>query len=262
MLNRTLHILSLIFGLVGLVGCLAVIVGTWSIHSRTIRISENAFRAIDDSLVVIQQRFAQMQTRVQTLNITTVEMRDSIEERTSSAVREHLGSGLGVEEQTERLASGLQQAGHWLELTTSTVQVVQRTLEAGNSVGVPVQTEPADHVLEELASVRAQLATAIEAVEQLRDRATKPGEGVSQVQQFNQIVSFATRVIATLGSVDSRLQECGDNLAEMQTKTRSAAAKVTRWIRLTSLGVTFLAVWMAAGQGSLCYLGWIGFRRR
>ncbi len=246
----------------GLVGCVAAIACIWNINARFNRASGNVFGAIDHSLVDVRLRIAQTQDRVQVLQITTEDIEQSVTNRAKTEARERLTSRLGVEEKAERLVSGLQQADHRLELTQSSLQFVQQALEAGSSLGAPVQTDPADRLLGELASLRDQLTQAIEPVNRIRERALEVGEDGLREEGFNQVAQLAVRVNATLSSIDSRLENLAMRLTEIQTKTRNTKVQSMRWIRITAIGITLLFSWMAAGQGALCHLGWKGLRQR
>jgi len=258
--KRILYLLPLILGLIGFVGCIAAIVGTWIVDARVNRVTENLFTAIDNSLVVAQQRIARTQGRVEALKVTSEEIERSVRNWTKSAARERLASRLEIEERAERLASGLEQADDWLELAESSVRLVQHALEAASALGAQVQTEPTDHLLEELTSLRNQLTRAGEQVESMRDRSTEateqnlPGEGLNRVAQS------ALRVIATLGSIDSRLENVRERLTEIQHLAQNAKTKLLCWVRTAAIGITLLIGWMAVGQASLCHIGWQGFR--
>jgi hypothetical protein len=105
------------------------------------------------------------------------------------------------------------------------------------------------------------LKEASESVGRIRESSSEAAADGPREEGFNQVVQLAVRVIATLGSMDSRCESLGKRLAEIQAKARGAKIKATRWIRMTAIGVTLLIGWLAAGQGALCVFGWKGLRR-
>jgi hypothetical protein len=114
MWKNILYSLALILGLLGLVGCVAAIVGTWNVNGRANRVIENLFGAVDHSLAAVQQRAGQIRDRVQALKITASDIEEGVKNRAKTVSRERVNSRLGVKEKAEQIASGLQHADHWL----------------------------------------------------------------------------------------------------------------------------------------------------
>jgi hypothetical protein len=252
-----LTILSL--GGLGVALCVAGIVGAWLVGARLNGTTENVFTQIDRSFAVVQDTVADAGTIVRNAKIASEDIEQGLKNLTKKEVSEHLTLRLEVEEKAGRLASSLRQADHWLEFSQSSVQVVRQALELGNSTGAPVETDPADQLLEELASLRTQLTEATESVERIAARASEAGEEKSLKEGIHDGVRLALRVIATLGSIDSRLQGFAGRLSQAQAKSQDLKTRTQRWIRIATIGMTLLIAWMAAGQVSLCLHGW---RRR
>ncbi len=248
MVKFSLQLMAMIFGLLGFAGCVAAIAVLWSVNARVNRATGNAFDAIEDSMVVVQRQLAQTQARIGALKITTEDVQQSVKQWTETKSSERVGSPFEMEETTERLASGLRQADHLLEATESLMQFVQRILRVGTSINAPVHPETFQRSIEELASLRTELTQAIELVDTIQTRIAEPdGEDVDG-KLINHVGQLAVRVIATLGSLDSRFAELGERLSEIQTKTRNVRVDSQRWIRLTAIGLTLLTAWMAVGQ--------------
>jgi uncharacterized coiled-coil DUF342 family protein len=258
--KRVLGLFVFLLGLVGLIASIAAMVGVWSVNARLIEVTEHVFGAIDRSLVVVRQRVAQADERVGASKITTEGMERTLRDWAQRETRERVGSRFGVEEKAERLATGLKQADQWLEFSQSSVGLVQQALELGNSAGAPVETEPADRLLEELGSLRGELAQAIESVEKIRDRTSEAGDEKSLRQRVEQAAELALRVIATLGSLESRLGDLDSRLSQARTRMQELTTATVRWIRIAAAAVTLLIVWIGAGQVSLCLHGWKGMR--
>jgi len=259
--KRVFHYLSLLLGIVGLVACIATIVGIWIVCARVNQVTENVFSAIDESLVVVRRRVLQTQDRVQSLKTTAEDVEHRVTDWTKSETREQLTSRLGVQERAERLASGFEQADLWLELTQSSVQLVQQALAASSS-GVPIQTDSADRLLEDLASLRQQLAEATKSVNRIVEWSSEGDDDELNEARLNHVAQVAVRVLASVSSIDSRIENLGERLTEIQAETGSVKANSLWWIRMTAIGITLLVCWLAAGQGALCVLGWKGLHPR
>ena len=260
--KRVLHLLLLMTGAIGLGGCVAAVAGTWGINARIGRLTGNAFEAVDDSLTATAQRLAATQTRVDSLQITAHDVEQSMKRWTAAQARERLAARLEVDERAERLASGLAQADHWLEVAESSAQLVQRALEVVSSLGAPVQMDRADRLPEELTALREQLTSARDSVKQIRERSAEADDEASSAGRLTEAVQFALRVTATLGAIDARLAGLHERITDIRSKTHDAERTLLRWVRAAAIGITLLVAWTAAGQGALCYIGWRGLRRR
>ena len=194
---------ALLLGCAGVAVCVAGIVGVWLVSSRLGRVAENLFGRVDNAFVAVRDRVDGAGQRVRAARITSEDIEQNLKDWTKREARDRLTSRLGVEEKAERLADGLQQVDHWLEFSESSVQLVQQALELGNAAGAPVETDPAERLLEELASIRVRLTEATESVEGIRERTAEAGEERSLRERIDQAVRLALRVIATLSSIDS-----------------------------------------------------------
>ncbi|NQT14634.1 MAG: hypothetical protein HQ582_17895 [Planctomycetes bacterium] len=259
--KRILRLLMLLLGLVGLVGCTATIVGAWSVRARLSQATENVFAAIDDSVVAVRERVTQTQARVDASKITTEDIAKGLKAWTKRETSERLALRLDVAERAERLGVALQQADHWLEVSESTVELAQKALSMGGATGAPVDTTSLDRLIEEIASVRVQLAEVAEAVARIHERTTGASEEKSPGERIEQAAQLAVRVAATLGLIDSHLKKIENGLSEAQGNLQGLETRALRWILVATVGITLLAVWMATGQAALCPLAWNGLRR-
>jgi hypothetical protein len=254
--KRLLPLTTLSLGGIGVVVCVAGILGVLLVGSRLNRTADNVFTQIDSCFATVRDRFAGIRERVQAAKITSQDIEQGLKDWTKKQANDRLISRLEVEERAEQLASGLQQADQWLEFSESSIQLVQQALEVGKSTGAPVDTDAADRLLEDLASLRIQLTQATESAERIRARTAKAGEANLLEEDINPAIQLALRVIATLGSIDSRLEELGNSLSETRTKVQSLRTRYFRWMRIATIGIILLISWMAAGQCSLCLHGW------
>jgi len=71
---------------------------------------------------------------------------------------------------------------------------------------------------------------------------------------------LALRVIATLSSIDTRLEEFASRLAATREDLPEAEATALRWILTAAAAATLALAWIAAGQAALCVVAWRGVR--
>jgi len=76
--------------------------------------------------------------------------------------------------------------------------------------------------------------------------------GFSKFSKF--LAEASSRGLVSLKKLENGLLETQENLQGLETRT-------LRWILVATVGITLLAVWMAAGQAAMCLLGWTGLRR-
>ncbi|TWU11752.1 hypothetical protein CA54_05610 [Symmachiella macrocystis] len=256
--KRALSLVALILGLLGVTSCSVAVISIWILETRVERATDKILVRIDDSLTVTQARIGKTQKRINGLKISTEEITKSLASWTKSAAQERLASQLGVAEKAQRIEAGLHQADQWLELTESSVQLVQIFLEMVIAFGAPLPNDLAEDSLEELASLRKEVAEAIEPLQRIKEHVG--GEGLGE-EQLHQIRDLSLRVIATITSVDSRLGRLEDRLTKLKQRTIELQVHALRWTRGAAISATVLAAWMAAGQGALWYFGWTGLRR-
>lgn len=258
MVKKLLYFALSLLGLVGFLVCSIAIFGTWNAKVRLDELTDNLSGIVDHSLVIVEKQITNTQERVEGLRLTTSSMENSVKSWTRDAAGEKLRSRLDVEAKAEQIASGLQQTDDWLEFAESSLQFVERTLEVGRSSGVAVETDAVDKLIDEIATLRLQLGDLAEPVERIRQGAAAEDEEEAVDSKFKLLLDLTVRVIATLSSVDSRLESLAGQVASIQTRNRDLKAEARWWIGATSIGITLLLAWMAVGQASLCYLGWRG----
>ncbi len=257
---QLLPLLAGVLGLLGIVVCGAAIAGVWLAGSRLIETNEIAFDRIDKALAAVGVRIGDAQTRVEESKITTEDVRQSVRSWTGKEASERIGSRLDVEEKAERLVTGLQQAEVWLETSGASMQRVQQALVMGSSLGVPVDAELVDPLLEQLGEIRGRLQQATETVDGIRERVTKTTEDEGLEERMDELAQLAVRVVATLSEVDSRLGKSAENVADVQTNAQQLGSKTHSYIVTMGICAVLLIAWMMAGQVSLCRHGWRRYR--
>lgn len=256
--KRYLPYLTFSLGLLGVVFCVAGLVGVWSLGARLTGTTAMVFERIDESAAAVQARVAEVQERVQASKITTEDIDQSLKSWAQKETRERLASRFEVEEEAEQLVVGLRQADHWLEVAGASIQGIQQAFELGSSLGAPVEAAMVAPLLEKLGSLRSQLNQATETVDGIRDRAAEISAGDSREERIEQAVQLTLRVVVTLGEIDSRLGAFAAGLSEIQSKAQHQETKTRRLIVTAKIIALLLITWMGAGQLSLCLHGWRG----
>ena len=119
-----------------------------------------------------------------------------------------------------------------------------------------IDTGIIDSVIDEIASLRIQLAEATEFVENIQEQTAALSDEEPREERIGRAVQLTVRVIATLSSVDSRIEKFATRLLETQKNLQALKIKTIRWIWFVTIVVAILIAWMAAGQVALSWLAW------
>ena len=244
-------VLGLVLGAIGCVGCLAGIVGVWGPHARLCPMTDDVFERLDSILNVVRDGVRHTQARVEASKVTAQGIENTLKTWAKRETSERLTSRLNLEQPVERLALTLAEADHWLEIASSSVDILQKALSLGSACGVPLDSETVDALPQELAALRRRLSEATEFVAGIKQRTTEPHAAESLQEPIQKALELSLRVAATLGSVDARLQEFEQELAATRTTLRDARTRTLGWILVATTGITLLSLWMAAGQAAL-----------
>lgn len=238
---------------------MAGLVGIWSVGSRFTQSTEKVFDRTDESIVAVRERVVEAQKRVQESNITTKDLEQGLKDWTRKETRERLSSRFNVEKITQQLVSDLRQGDQWLEVSEASVRSIQQIMELWSMLGVPVDTQLVDPLLEKLGSLQSQLNQSTETVDGIRELAAKITQGDSREERIKQAIRMTLRVVVTLGELDTRLDETVDKLSDLQTKVQHKKSEAHRLIVMTTSGAILIIIWMGTGQVFLCRHGWEGF---
>jgi hypothetical protein len=251
--------LGIVLGGIGIALCLAALILLWMASARIVQAAESLFGKADESLVVARRQVIQTQQRVAAAAITAQDVQSALRDWTKQEVGQRLAWRLDLAEKTERLSSALQQADHWLQVSQSSVGLVREIVSIITSTSTATDRTLLDPLLEEIASLRAQCAEAADFANRIHHR-VKPGEENSSEDRIKQALQFALRVVATVGSIDSRLGKLADRIAGAQSNLEHTKSQSRRWILAATIAITLLILWMAAGQVAWCRLAWNGAR--
>jgi hypothetical protein len=245
-------------GLVGCIACGAAAIVLWSASARLRHTTESVFERVDNSLIAIQDRTKRTQDRVQASAISTDEIATSLKEWSKREAAQQIAEQLNLAEKSDKLRLAMQQADGWLELSASSAESVQQALSIVSALGAQIDTGIIDRVIDEIASLQVQLAEATEFVEKIQEQTTATLGEETPEERIPRAVQLTVRVIATLSSVDSRLEKFATRLLETQKNLQALKIKTIRWVWVVTTTTAILIAWMAAGQVALSWFAWKG----
>jgi hypothetical protein len=259
--KRILPALVLLGGLVGVAACLAGIATAWVAGSRLREVSDVVFNGIDDCLATARALVLGGQRRAQTLQITTDDIRQGLEEWTRQEAAERLASEFDIDDKAERLGAGLQEVNHYMERAATTVESVRQGLAVASYIGASRDQTIVDELYEQITSLRIQLQHVTDTVDGIRKGAAQIAAGELLPEQLNSLARLALRAVASLGEIDVRFGRAAERLSAVQTSSQELNSKALRWIVAGQVGAVLVFVWLAAGQAALCAFSWSRRRR-
>jgi hypothetical protein len=260
-LKSLLSIVGICLGSLGVVLSFVAITILWMVSARLDRATTSLFSKIDHSLVLVRERLVQSRERVAAAKITAQDVGTALRDWTKEQAVRRIESRTQAAEKTERLASALRQVDNWLEISASSVEVMNEVLAIAKSTSTPAETTLLEKSLEEFSSLRTLCAEAAELADRVHERVAEPSDENSLEERVAQAVPLVLRAVATLSSIDSRLEQSAERLSVAQRQLQELKSQTQRWIFSATIVFTLLLCWMAAGEGALCRLAWNGLRQ-
>ena len=228
--------------------------GVWYVESRIDRAREQVFERVDQAFSGINSRLIETQNLAAKSKITVEEIQQRMQDWTKKEASDRLAARFDVEARVQQLAAGLRQAELMLELSHETVQHVRQALEVGVELGLSLNADSVDPLLERIADIKEDLSHAIDTAESLGQHIGDDGDDESLGKRVEQVATIAARLLATFGKVDSRLASFRGRLTDAQDAIRQLNAKTHARIVAVAVCATLFLLWMAAGQ--LCLWRW------
>lgn len=237
-----------LLGILGTLLCGIGILGVWLVESRIDRTREQVFEIVDDSLAGVHDRFLALQRLVGESKVDVEEVHQTLVRWTREAASERLNSRIQVGARVEQLAGALRQADLLLDASLATAQNIRQTLEMGAELGLPMQTESVNLLLERLAAVQSAIRTAVETADDVGRRIQAADEGEPPKQAIEQAAKITARLLATFGNLDARLRDFETRLTDTRDAVKQLDAKTHFQLVTVAVCATLFLLWMAAGQ--------------
>jgi DNA repair ATPase RecN len=258
--KRVVWLLALAFGFLGVALCMVGLYAVWALGSWLERTNDKVFAMIDKGLASAQDGVRRVKERVKESRITSTEIGKSLQDWGTMRAKEGLESRREINSRAEKLAGHLQTADSWLETSAESIRAVQQVQELGNSIGAPLDPASIEKVLKNITSLRSRLQQTERTVDGIREF-TANKEGESEENRLARVTKLLGRILATIGEIDTRLDESEKQLSELQTDARQLKATTSSYILVTTIGCYVLLAWIAAGQAALCLWGWANYRQ-
>ena len=261
MLQRYRRSFALVATVVGCLGVIASALGTygvWFLGSRLGQANDRVFAAFDKGLMSAEEHLEEVQRRVEASKSAARRFADELRGRATTAATQRAAE-LDIDGRVENLSGRIQVADAWLAAATGHVHSLQQLLGVREVVLAPGGTALIEDVLAGLAAVRAALQQAAQAVDVIRDVATR-NRDESRANRVARVEVALDRVLASVGPIDVDLGRTTSRLSDARADAQLLAARVSRLISLATIGGYVLMLWIAVGQLALWLWGWRGWR--
>jgi hypothetical protein len=254
---RLIGLAALGLGGIGLVGCLAGLIGIWAVRPSFLRSSVEVLDTADEGLKLVFEKTTRADELLKAIRGIVDPVTGKIlklaekGERTSGDDKELKG----VE---EALARRVGQVDAIAELAESAVGLLNRTPRLTKSLRLPISRGAAGpapvETSQDSAKALSRLAKAVENVREtlakLREKKQVQKDVVAAVVRLAREVDSELEFVAsTLERVRQKASERGQEVADLRT----AAPAWTNWAAVIG---SVVSVWMGLGQFVLLRLGW------
>ena len=249
---------AILLSMVGLLACLAGIVGVWILRGKVEAVGTALFSAADESLVFVHAKVAQVQQALQNSRQRVhgiAQVAERLQEARADSQKE-LEPLLQV---LEEVHQQVQAAGSWLDSCRAVAQGVSRVSEA--VVSSEYAAEHAESTGVALAQrVQEASATVVEVLARLQ---TLRQELLALREKGQLVRVVATSIIARVADLDGGLANVAariETLGAMAAGARASIGEVQRRLHWRALvaaaAISVLLAWFGLGQISVLGRGW------
>ena len=237
-----------VLGILGILGCAGLTVGVWVGQARLSRTTGAILEKTHETLGLVQGRIGRTRERVENARITSEEVGETLKRWTKREAARRVAERFELEEKAVRVGEVLDQADGWMETSAASVELVSEIITALNDAGASISMDTLDAINEEIAEIRAQLEKAEAMVAELRNLTAADGDAQPPVGRLEKASRIALRVAASLGVIERTSLKFEAQMDSLQESLENAENRLRRWIVVAAIGLTFVLVWMGAGQ--------------
>lgn len=252
------YFFALIFGYVGLFLCVLGMIFVVVSSRKVDNSNKKIFATLNEILETVEERKNEVRVRFDITVKTVISVKEKLEQWSNDKEEEVSHEDkIWLDKKLEELLILLSQADQWMELSQSSLQVVNQAIELANSSGASIETTLTKRIFEEVLSVRESLTQLTEEVESI-DRQFS----VNEKFDINEIIlgsvfDFSDKKIASVDIALGHLKTLDNEIAKAKQSLDRYKNKISAWIRNICILMVLIITWMAIGQLSLSTIGWV-----
>lgn len=254
--RRLFSFLGCLISVVGTLGCVVALLLTWWVSYRISEATQRSFELADQGISHLTQFTDRTEQRIGDLKISTDRLGGQLQSWVSAKEDQWEPARSLVSEEIGALSQGLQKADHFLELTQSPLSIMQNVSETLDSAGVSKPKIAVQKMADDWNGVKSRLDQATAALAEVEQKLQSevPATERASNQPVATLSQMVVRIGVTLGNVDERLDTFKQQINQVQHSLQQGKETVKGWERTVTVLMSFVWVWMAAGQVALFYL--------
>jgi len=250
--KRILASFVMIASALGLVLCLAGVIGVWLVNGPLTDSLTGLLDSAESVLIFSQTQLDEMDSslaEIQSILAGVEQAANQAGEQLEEVSLTHrlLSNLIGVE-----LAPKIEATAAVVKTIRGTIISVDNTLTTANSIPfVSVPTLP----MEQLFAIDQQMQEMVAEVKSMAKTVDTLETGA--IDRTTKLITTKTeRVDALVEQVRTPIRNFNAGLADVEAKIENAKARITALIDGASILFTLLLLWTGLGQAALIYLGW------
>jgi hypothetical protein len=245
-LRRTVGILAMLLGVLGLLVSGVIIVGCWWFLSSVSQRTSQALERVERIFDVTSESFAQVQASLHQADKELQAVREA--ERTPSASKSRqpqLGKAAS-RRLASKLTSSLGDTQRSVRVAVEAAVVANSLLEGLDEVPLVRLSKLDTEQLHEVNDRVSALTRRAQQLEALLETPSKSGEVDEETSRMRQILSQVTVA----------LQRLADRMDGVRGRVAELRSRIAGWLLVTAVGLTVIWLWIGIGQWSLLAHGW------
>jgi hypothetical protein len=254
--KRILAILVIVLSVVGLLVCLAGVIGAWVVNTPLTNSLTEVLAAAENILATADQAMTNINANLDGV-ITVV---DTINQKVSEAGESFL-AGTPVMDAVTSLAGGellakIQSIQGTLKTVAETVVSFNTFLESINKipgVEVPTITDQISKAADKVAEIELQITEFIATIQQMKEGLV---DAVAQP-----VIDTTARLSAGLNAIITEISAVQSQIQLIISAIQDIKSGIPLWIDLLSLLATFIFLWVLLSQAAIFLLALNYFRK-
>jgi chromosome segregation ATPase len=260
-MSRVTGFAALGLGSIGLVGCLAGLIGIWTVRPSFLRSSVESLDTADGGLKLVDEKTTRADERLKAIrgivDSATGKMRKLADkgERTPEDEKE-------LKRMEEALARRLDQVDAIAELAETAVAFLNRTPQLTRSLRLPTSQRGVGRVPVETSQESSNaLSRLAKALANVRENLAKFREDKqAEKEVVAAVIRLAREVDSELKFMESKLERVRRKAAELGKGVADLRTAVPAWTNWAAVIGSVVLVWMGLGQFVLSRWGWAWIR--
>ena len=256
--RRGYYFFALIFGYVGLFLCVVGMIFL-VISSRKIDNSnQKIFATLNNILETVEDRKKEVRIQFGVTVETLTSIKAKLEEWANDKEKElNPQDRIWLHQKLKDLLTLLSQADQWMELSQSSLDVINQAIELANSSGASIETTLTKQIFDEVSSVRSSLNELINEVEAIdKNFSNNTNFDINEII-LGSVFDFSDKKIASVDIALGHLKTLDIEITKAKQNLNSYKNKISAWIRNLCILMVLIIAWMAVGQLSLSTIGWV-----